>query len=105
MEAFGATPEAIEAAVAPEREKATFEVHADNEWTVSTFLALQTQWRVAVGMGGVAHLGLDYAAIPPTMALLGVPRTQRREVFDGLRVMEAAALPILNAPKESPDAR
>ncbi len=55
---------------------------------VELFLALSTQWRSA-GMAGV-RVGIDYAAIEPTLRLTG--REGSPELFADLQVMEGAAL-------------
>jgi hypothetical protein len=55
---------------------------------VNTFIAAATQWRT--GMAGPT--GLDYSAMPTVMRLTGVPRKEWPQVFDGLRLMEDAAL-------------
>lgn len=73
----------------------------ENWPTAQLFMALQTQWRIALGMGQVVWLGLDYAAAQAAMQLLAVPRKDRQEIFAGLCVMERAALPVLNAKKEA----
>lgn len=36
--------------------------------------------------------GLDYNALPGVMRMIGVPAADRADVFEGLRVMEDAAL-------------
>lgn len=101
MGAFGVDQEAIDEAVEKEREADAFEVHPDNDEAVGIFLSLQTQWRVIVGgMGGVVYQGFDYASIPATLELLGIDPADRGDVFASLRIMEAAALPVLN---EKPD--
>ena len=71
------------------------EVWPDNVATVNVFVAMSTQWRV--GMGGPT--GLDYAALPPVLRLLGVPTADRADVFDGLRTMEDAALETMRKSK------
>lgn len=93
---MGAPPDVVAEEVRKECEAATVEVHADNATTVLAFTTLRTQWRLVAGMVRVAHIGLDYGAIPPVLELLGVPADERADVFEGLRVMEQAALPILN---------
>jgi hypothetical protein len=103
LSAFGFDPAAVEAAREEEAEAMQFGVHADNWKLLGVFLALQTQWRVAVGLTGMVYLGLDYAAVPAALALLGIPKAQHREAFAGVRLMEAAALPIRNAPRERGD--
>lgn len=64
------------------------------------FLALQTQWRIAPGMGGATFTGLDYAAADAAMRMLDIPRRERPEMFAGLCHMERAALTILNERRE-----
>ena len=62
-------------------------------WTpVAAFLACQTQWRVVATMGGLVFLGVDYAEARSALADLDAPASKIAD----LRVMEAAALPILN---------
>lgn len=75
------------------------EVHRDAWRAVLAFLALQTQWRVQLALGGVLWLGLDYAGVRAWLELQGhAPRTARALLAD-LQVMERAALPVLNATK------
>lgn len=100
LELQGVPPEIIEQAIAQEIEGAEFEVFAENWTAVQAFLAMQTQWRVAVGMGGAARIGLDYAAIPAVFSGLAIPRGERGGIFAALRIMEAAALPELNRARE-----
>lgn len=45
-------------------------------------------------MGGV--IGLDYAAIPATLDLMGIDRDDRPELFMQLRIMENEAIKVLN---------
>ena len=62
--------------------------------TLNLFLGMATQWRIAP-MGGLT--GLDYSAITP-LVLRGL-RIALRDwpaIFDGLRVMEDAALEALS---------
>ena len=55
------------------------------------FLKLSTQWRVG-GMGGI--VGLDYAAVDAFFRIYRVKA--RAERMDDLRVMELAAMIVLN---------
>ncbi len=64
------------------------DVYPDNWPVVRLFSDMSTQWRV--GMSGL--VGLDYAALPAVMDLRGVDIADRAELFDGLRIMEEAAL-------------
>ncbi len=53
---------------------------------------MATQWNV--GMSGV--IGLRYEALPLVMQLHRVKRKQQQEVFNGLRIMECAAVREIN---------
>lgn len=105
MQAFGIDQDVIDAEVEREKRQSGCEVHADNEATVLAFLHLKTQWRIIAGLGKPVYQGLEYAAIPPVLDLLHIPRKARNEVFAGLRVMEQAALDVLNLPVAAPDGR
>jgi hypothetical protein len=63
-------------------------VWPENWPAVTTFGALCTQWRV----GNSGPIGLDYNAIPTVLRLKTVPRKDWDDVFECIRVMEAAAL-------------
>lgn len=65
-----------------------FQVEPDCWETVQAFLRVQTQWRVG-GMGG-HPIGLDYAGVEAALRMMRV--RDKAELFDGLQVMEAAAL-------------
>ena len=43
--------------------------------------------------------GLDYPAAESTLRMMGKWK-KAAEIFDGLRIMESAALPILNKPSK-----
>ena len=70
-------------------------VWPENWEALLVFLGCTTQWRAApAGLAGVImYFGLDYPAVD--VLLRG--RNGRDAIFADLRVMEAAALPILNA--------
>ena len=70
-----------------------FPVWDDNWQVVDLFLKLQTQW--VVTMGGV--VGLNYGSVDFCLKIYGIE--DKREIFEGLRVMEMAALQILNERK------
>ena len=59
------------------------------------FIAMSTQWRV--GMSGAT--GLDYGALPGVLRMSGIARKDWAEVFEGVRVMEDAALQIMQKAK------
>lgn len=52
-----------------------------------------SQWNV--GMGGL--IGFRYEALPLVFEMHGIQRERRREIFEGLRVMERAAVQHINA--------
>ncbi|WP_405126784.1 DUF1799 domain-containing protein [Ralstonia pseudosolanacearum] len=64
----------------------------ENAITVEVFAHLGTQWRV----GARGPVGLDYAAIPVVLMLLGVPPHKHADVLAGIRIMEHAALAEMN---------
>lgn len=64
------------------------ELWQDNVAAVEVFVDMMTQWNV--GPAGV--IGLRYEALPVVMRMRGIPAADRADVFDGLRVMERAAL-------------
>ena len=82
-------PDAI-AKLHSKKQSTDFEVSKDNWDTVVMFLRVETQWRV--GMNGPT--GLDYNAIRWAFEMYGV--SDQREMFEGLQVMEAAALGAMN---------
>ncbi|MHB0925885.1 MAG: DUF1799 domain-containing protein [Gallionellaceae bacterium] len=73
-------------------EPETVEVWSENYQIKQVFSAMLSQWNV--GMNGV--IGLRYEALPLVLELHGIEAEQRREVFDGLRVMERAAVEEIN---------
>lgn len=86
--AFGAAPEAIEQA----RKMTTavdLEVWPDNWPTVQAWLRCQTQWRAIPG----GAIGLDYVAVEMVLSRMGL--LDDEPVFDGLQVMETAALRVI----------
>lgn len=71
-----------------------FEVFEENWEIVRFFLRLQTQWRVFDGV----FVGLDYTAVE---ALFRIYKTDNSiELFEGLQIMEIAALGALNKRKD-----
>lgn len=60
----------------------------ENVPTINAFVALGTQWRV----GFAGAYGLDYTALPTTLELLGVDRSEWKSIFNGIRICEDAAL-------------
>ncbi|WP_043062096.1 DUF1799 domain-containing protein [Brucella anthropi] len=68
------------------------EIMPVNHISFDAFLCCQTQWRVAATMAGLIWQGLDYSAVRLVLDDIDAPR----HVFADIRVMEAAALPVLN---------
>ena len=71
-------------------------VFPDNWPTVMIFRDMMTQWRV--GPGGVC--GLDYGALPVVFRLRAVPQKERTDIFDGLQIMESAALEAIREQRQ-----
>lgn len=67
-------------------------VWPENRQAVIVFMAMQTQWRT--GMNG--YTGLDYSALPEVWRVTGTRRTQRKDVFMNLRIIELAALAAMH---------
>lgn len=59
------------------------------------FMVVSGQWRVAAGFA-VFFVGLDYSAVEAAMNMRGVKRAERQRLFAEVRVMESAALKMLN---------
>ncbi len=94
--AAGAPAEMVEAIRSAPRRRAAeepVEVLPEVVPTIECFLAVQTQW-VHAGQAALPT-GLDYARVEAAMRMAGVRRADQPRMFDGLRAMEAAALPIL----------
>lgn len=64
-------------------------IYPDNEKTVGVFRKVVTQWRM--GFGGA--VGLDYNPVF-TIMQRSVPEEEWDTVFDGIRIMEGAALNV-----------
>lgn len=82
MAALGFDPEDFD------EEDNIIEVWECNADAFYVFESMATQWRV--GMAGAT--GLDYAAMPVVMDMVGVERKRRPEVFSSVRIMETEAL-------------
>lgn len=69
------------------------EVWPENYAALNTFSRVSSQW--LVGQGG--PIGLNYCALYPVLDRLGLPDAEWNQMFDDIRVMEAAALAAMNA--------
>lgn len=65
-----------------------------NWHSVSVFLSLENQWRILAGPTGLIWTGLDYRAA--AAAFKGRSRRAWVKLLADLKIMEDAALPILN---------
>lgn len=71
------------------------EVWPENWETLMLFVSLQTQWSVAIGMGGGGRIGLRYEAVYPLLdRLAGDDKTEWGRLFADLQAMEHAVLTI-----------
>lgn len=73
-----------------ERQPENFEVLEDNWEIVMMFMRMQTQWNVTMG----GFVGMRYEVLRWLCDLYSVE--DQRSMLEGLRVMEAAALQVLN---------
>lgn len=71
-------------------------VWPENWQAFEVFCAMGSQWRVSAGMAGMVWRGLDYTALPIVEPRMGVKRSERGDLFQRLRIMEAAARTELN---------
>lgn len=80
-----------------------FPVWKENWRITEAFLAAATQWRVVATLDGLVWIGIDYAAVLPIVGSRN--RRHTRELFAGLRIMELAALPNMNARRPQDEER
>lgn len=64
------------------------EVWPENYQTYLLLCTMDTQWRI--GMAGPT--GLDYAALPVALRMIGAPRADWQNLMADVRVMESTAL-------------
>lgn len=87
---MGMPPEAI-ADLERRQQAADMLIDPDCWPTVRLFLHVQTQWRTDMGH----PVGLDYGAVDVVMRRLRIDDPDG-ELFEGLQVMESAALAVLH---------
>ena len=95
MDLWGLASDEVEAWIGVEKGPMQFEVWPENWLIVEVFQAMDTQWRWTGGMQSV-QAGLDFGMLPVVYEGLQVPRKRRAEVFQGLKVMERAALEVMH---------
>lgn len=76
-----------------ERKDEFVECWPDNWPIVQVFAGMLSQLNIG-GMGGV--IGLRYEALPLVFRMYDIKREDEQDIFDGLRVMERAAVKLLN---------
>jgi hypothetical protein len=79
-------PASLVAEIEAQEEQDKFEVYEENWETVTMFLRLDTQWQWAQR----TRTGLNYNSVSILLTLFEVEN--KAEVFDGLQLMERAAL-------------
>ncbi|CAB3915005.1 hypothetical protein LMG26841_05203 [Achromobacter dolens] len=84
MAEFGVKPEDFPVAV--------IDLWPENVMPKDVFEAMGSQWRI----GFAGPTGLDYGALTGVMRILRVPPDDEIDVFDAVRVMEGAALTMMN---------
>ncbi|WP_249291925.1 DUF1799 domain-containing protein [Achromobacter ruhlandii] len=84
MAEFGVMPEDFPVAV--------IDLWPENVLPKDVFEAMGSQWR----FGFAGPTGLDYGALTGVMRILRVPPDDEIDVFDAVRVMEGAALTMMN---------
>lgn len=77
--------------------EAYYPVWPEHGLVLEVFLALSTQWRILAHMAGSTPMGLEYAAIPPVLEMMGVVKADWPPIFADLRVIERAALDTLRS--------
>ena len=95
LQAFGASAEQLQEARAALRQRAkdaTVLVFPCNWQAVKLFCLLEGNWRWRPN--GYRD-GIDRAALPATLVMMGVPRRSWPALFGKLKIMEAAALEAL----------
>lgn len=73
------------------------EIWQENLESFSVFQALTTQWRIS-DMG--YFFGLNYPAVESVLNMMGFNRKRKAEIFEDIRIMENAALEVLNKEKK-----
>lgn len=63
---------------------------------MDVFVSMSTQWRSA----GYGATGLDYGPLPGVMRMCGVGRKEWPDVFEGIRILEDAALYTMQIQRE-----
>jgi hypothetical protein len=102
LKAAGAQPDVIAAA---KRNKKPIDddlwIYEENWDAFAFFLDVDNHWHVAIGMTGKVYLGLNWSSIESVMrSFKSIPKSKRSQLYDDLRIIERAALSVLNKAKE-----
>ncbi|SFM92942.1 DUF1799 domain-containing protein [Nitrosomonas communis] len=97
--AMGASPDVIESTKkqASGETDIDCEIWPENEEVFMLFNSLSTQWRISFSG---SFIGINYPSIESSMNMLGTKKKRRAELFNDIKTMERAALPILNRKKD-----
>ena len=79
-----------------EEDPEVLEVYPCNWQTVQAWLRLTRSWSVASTMEQLIYLGLRPEAIESVLNIMGISAAEKLEIYDGITVMESAALEIIN---------
>lgn len=81
-----------------ERKSAVVEVWPEHWHAVTVLRAMESQWNVVPGAGGLYYLGLNYASLPPVLkATRHLQHAQPIEqLLPRLQVLERAARDVRN---------
>lgn len=71
----------------------------ENQLAARVFLQLETQWHYQATMSALIRQGLRYEALAATLSMMQIEGARHAEVFEGVRLMEAAALAVFHAEK------
>ena len=93
---FGIPAELLREAIGCDEGSETFGVWPEHREVVELFMACATQWRVIDGVRGTRFAGLDYTGVDVAMRMYGIRGQRRREVFEGVQIMEVSAMEVLN---------
>ena len=75
--------------------EAPAQVWPENWDVLALFVSLQTQWAIAIGMGGGGRIGLRYEAVYPLLdRAAGGDQAEWQQLFADMRAMENAVLTI-----------
>jgi hypothetical protein len=97
MKAFGLEEEIADLPLEEEVEPACCEIWPENLTTLRMFLAMATQWDLAVFEGEAVRTNLKYTALPVVRSGMRrkISGKEWPDIFEGIRSMEAAALKVI----------